>query len=70
MTYDQFTVLIEQCRLLMKLQTTLAGHPEGGWKVRTDLVLDNGVPDVLCKPTNNLHVFVVFQVTGRTCPLR
>ena len=39
--------------------------PEGNWKARTDLVLDNGVPDVLCELTNGLHVSVVFPVTSR-----
>ena len=33
---------------------------EGNWKTRTDLVFDDGVPDILREPTDGLHVFVVF----------
>ena len=63
MTYNQFTVLVVQRVLLMNLQATLTGHHENNQKIRTDLVLDDGVPDVLRKPTYGLHVFVGFLGT-------
>ena len=65
-TYNQFTVLIEQCRLLVKLRVASVGRPKNDRKVRTDQVLDNSVPDIFCKPTNDLRVFVVFTITSRT----
>ena len=65
MTYNQFTVQVVQRVLLMNLQATLTGHPENNRKIRTDLVLDDGVPDVLRELTYGLHVFAVFLGTLR-----
>ena len=44
----------------MNLQAALAGDPENNRKIRTDLVLDDGVPDILRELAYGLHVFVVF----------
>ena len=64
-THNQFTALVVQHVLLINLRAASTGHPEGNWKIRTDLVIDDGVPDVLRKPTYGLHVFVGFLGTLR-----
>ena len=70
MTYNQFTVLVVQHVLLVNLQAVLTGHPDGNLKIRTDLVLNYGVPDILREPTYGLHVSVIFLVTSRTGTFR
>ena len=70
MTYNQFTVLIKQCLLLVKLQAASTSHSRDDRGIRTDLVLDDSVPGFPRKPTYSLYVFVVFLVTGCTGTFR
>ena len=66
MTYNQFTVLLIHCLLLKKLHALSARHPESYWRIRTNLVFDNGIPDVSRELTHSLSICIIFLVTS--CP--
>jgi hypothetical protein len=66
MAYNQFTVLLIHCFLLKKLRTPLTRHPEGYWGIGTNLVFNDGVPDIPRKLTHSMSICVVFLVTS--CP--
>ena len=66
MTHNQFTVLLIHRFLLKKLHTPLAGHPESYWRIKTNLVFDDGIPDVSHKLAHSMSICVIFLVTS--CP--
>lgn len=45
-THNQHRVLIAYLKLFASLVAVSTGDPEGGWKIRADLVHDNGFPHI------------------------
>ena len=43
---------------------------DGDKKIRADLVLDDSVPDILCKFAHRLCIRVIFLVSGCTGPFQ
>ena len=66
MAYNQFTILLIHCFLLEELHPPLARHPESYWRIGTNLVFNDGIPDISHKLTHSMSVCIVFLVTS--CP--
>lgn len=69
-TYNQSAVLFVHCFLLRELHAFSVRHPEGSRKIRTNLVLDDGIPGVLREFTYSVYVCVIFLVASHTGTLR
>lgn len=56
--------------LLTELNADLTVHPDVDQKIKTNLILDDGVPDVLCKFAHRLEIRVISLVFDRTGTLQ
>ena len=70
MSYDHFTILLVHRLLLGRLDNDLTVHPWNDLKARTDLVLDNGVSNILREFAHSLNVCIIFPISDRVCSLR
>ena len=56
--------------LLTELDAGSEVHPGNNQKIKTDLVLDDGVPDVLRKFSNRMRICIIFPVPNCTGPFQ
>jgi hypothetical protein len=65
-TYDQSTVLVVHRLLLSELRTASANHLVDDWRIRTNLVFDDDIPEVFREFAHRLPVCIVFLVANCT----
>ena len=70
MTHDHFAVLLVHRFLLRQLDGGSTVHPWGEWKVRTYLVLRDGISNVLREFAHRSNVCIVFSAPSCICSLR
>ena len=68
--YDQSTTLLVYRILLSELDPDSSGYPERVQKMGTDLILDDGVPDVLRNFAYRICVRVIRLVSNCTGSLQ
>ena len=69
-THDQSAILLVYRILLSKLDADPSGYPECDQKMRTDLILDNDIPDVLRNFAYRMRVYVILLVPSCTGSLQ
>ena len=69
-TYDQPAILLMYRLLLSELDTGSTVYPDDDQKIETDLILYDGVLDILCKFAYCMDVRVIFMVSDSTGSLQ
>ena len=65
-TYNQSTILSVYRVLFTELENDSTVHPDGGKEIRTDLVLYDDVPGILCKFIHCTYVCIIFLISNCT----
>jgi hypothetical protein len=63
-THDQCTVLVIDRLLLSELHTASTEHLVNDWRIRTNLVFDDGIPEIFREFAHRVSVCVVFLVAN------
>jgi hypothetical protein len=69
-TYNQSTILFIYRILLIRLEAGSTVYPDGDEKIRTYLILDGGVPGVVCKFAHRMGVCVISPVSNFSSSLQ